>query len=211
MKAALATAVLVLPLLAAAQGLQLAGQMGTRALLVVDGQTQTLGVGESARGVKLLKLDADGALVERGGQQFRLQVGGAPARVAGTAAIGSQGRTIVLPMGPGGHFSAQGAINGRPVQFLVDTGATLVAMGQDEAQRLGIDWKSGERSMVSTANGNAPAWLVTLSSVRVGSVEVANVAAVVTPMPMPMILLGNSFLSRFQMRRDADVMRLEAR
>jgi aspartyl protease family protein len=55
------------------------------------------------------------------------------------------------------------------------------------------------------------AYRVVLSSVRVGDVEIANVAAVVTPQPMPMILLGNSFLSRFQMRREADTMRLEAR
>lgn len=201
----------LLPLATLAQSLSLAGQMGNRALLVIDGQTQTLGVGESARGVKLVSLDANGAVVERGGQRYALQVGGAPARVAGTAAITSQGRVIVLPVGPGGHFMAQGAINGRPVQFMVDTGATLVAMGMDEAQRLGIDWKSGERGMVSTANGSAVAYRVVLSSVRVGDVEIANVAAVVTPQPMPMILLGNSFLSRFQMRREADTMRLEAR
>ena len=66
-------------------------------------------------------------------------------------------------------------------------------------------------AMMGTAYGNIVAQLVTLTSVRLGEVEVFNVNAVVTPMAMPYVLLGNSFLTRFQMRRDNDVMRLEVR
>ena len=198
----------LLPLVAAGQSVSLAGQMGSKALLVIDGQTQTLAVGETARGVKLLQLSADTALVERAGAQSTLRLGAAPSRVGG-ARMGTGGREIVIPAGPGGHFVTAGAINGRPVQFMVDTGATLVAMGQSDADRLGLDWRTGQRVAMQTANGTAPAMLLTLSVVRVGEVELANVQAVVMPMAMPHVLLGNSFLSRLQMRRDNDVMRLE--
>jgi aspartyl protease family protein len=119
------------------------------------------------------------------------------------------GREIVLPAGPGGHFFGDGRINGRPVRFLVDTGATAIAMSQSEAERLGLPWRSGLRGMAHTANGPVPSTLVMLASVRLGEVEVFNVAAIVVPAAMDHVLLGNSFLERFQMRRENDVMRLE--
>ena len=75
----------------------------------------------------------------------------------------------------------------------------------------GADYKTGQQGHVSTANGTVPAWRVTLASVRIGDVEVYDVDAVVAPQPMPYILLGNSFLTRFQMKRDNDQMVLERR
>lgn len=207
-----ATLALLLPLAAAAQSVSLAGLMGGKALLVIDGQTQVLAVGDSARGVRLLQLQDGEALVEAGGSRQTLRVGAAPARLAGGgAAAAGGGREIVIPASPGGHFVARGTINGRSVQFMVDTGATLVALGQDEAQRLGLDWQAGQRLAMQTANGSVAAHRVTLATLRVGDVELANVPAVVLPAAMPMVLLGNSFLARFQMRRDNDVMRLELR
>ena len=117
----------------------------------------------------------------------------------------------MIPVGPGGHFTSAGTINGKPVQFLVDTGATVVAMSQSEATRIGLDWQRGQRGVSNTAGGTVPVHAVNLTSVKMGSVEVFNVDAVILPAEMPMILLGNSFLSRFSMRRDSDVMRLEKR
>lgn len=204
-------AVAALPLAALAQSVSLAGVMGGKALFVVDGQTQMLAVGESAHGIRLLRLQGDQAQIERAGVVSLLQVGGAPAKLAGGAAADAGGREVVIPAGPGGHFVVGGAINGRAVRFMVDTGATLVALGQAEAARIGLDWRGGQRTLIQTANGAVPATLLTLSSVRVGDVEVANVPAIVVPAAMPMVLLGNSFLSRMQMRRENDVMRLELR
>ena len=120
-----------------------------------------------------------------------------------------RGREIVITAGPGGHFTTAGLVNGRPVRFMVDTGATLVALGRDDAQRLGLDLAAARPLLMQTANGAVQGHLVTLSSVRVGDVELSNVGAVVLPMAMPVLLLGNSFLARLQMRRDNDVMRLE--
>ena len=106
---------------------------------------------------------------------------------------------------------AQGTINGRATQFLVDTGATMVSMGASDADRLGLNYKAGQRGFSSTANGMAPAWRIKLSSVRLGEVEIFDVDALVSPQPMPFVLLGNSFLTRFQMKRENDQMVLERR
>lgn len=195
---------------AAAQGVALSGVMGQRALLVIDGQTQVLGRGEAARGVRVLEVSGEQVRIERDGQSFVLRVGAAPVSL-GAAPVAGAGRSIVMTMGTGGHFYANGSINGRPVRFMVDTGATTVAMGAAEAQRIGIDYERGERGLAQTAGGTVPMWRVSLSAVRIGDVEVNNVEASIVPAPMPYVLLGNSFLSRFQMRREADVMRLERR
>lgn len=195
---------------AAAQTVTLSGSLGARkALLVIDGQTQMLGVGESARGVTLRRLGDGEAEVEVEGRTLVLRLGASPARVGVDAATPESTTEIVLPMGPGGHFGTQGTINGKSVSFMIDTGATSVAMSQSEANRIGLDWKRGRPGITNTANGPVPVYGINLSSVRVGTVEVANVAAVVLPSDMPMVLLGNSFLSRFTMRSDADVMRLQ--
>jgi len=199
----------VLP--AAAQSVSLAGHMGSKALLMIDGQPQTLAVGERVRGVRLLRLEAGEAQVERDGRVLLLRSGATPASVGTAPDAASAAREIVIPGGPGGHFVASGSINGRAARFMVDTGATLITLGREEAQRLGIDWQRGQPGLVQTANGNVESHTVSLARVRVGEVEIVNVAAIVVPAAMPQVLLGNSFLSRFQMRREADVMRLVPR
>jgi aspartyl protease family protein len=193
-----------------AQSVTLAGRMGDRALFMINGQPHTLAVGASAGGVKLLRWAGEEAEVETGGKRVLLRVGATPAQLGGGVTSNAT-REIVMTAGPGGHFTPSGLINGRPVRFLVDTGATQIAMGRGEAERLGLDVNGAPNTAVSTANGAVPAHSVVLSRVRIGEVEVTNVPALVIPQPMPFILLGNSFLSRFQMRRDNDVMRLELR
>jgi aspartyl protease family protein len=207
----LAALLLALPLAAAAQSVQFSGAMGRKALLVIDGQPKALAPGESHAGVKLLTITDSEVLIERAGRSEVLRLGASPVALGGAARQDGGGREIVLPAGPGGHFLAQGAINGRAVQFMVDTGATSIALSQRDADRIGLDYKSGQRAMSNTANGPVPVHLLTLSSVRVGDVTVSNVPAVVVPAAMPYVLLGNSFLGRFNMRRDNDVMRLELR
>ena len=193
-----------------AQGVALAGSMGQKALLVIDGQAFTVAAGETVMGVTLTQLNGNSAEVRRGGAIIVLQLGGAPVSL-GPSARTAQTAEAVLSAGPGGHFTAIGSINGRSVQFMVDTGATFIAISQAEAQRIGIDFKNGEPAVTQTANGPIAVHIVTLSSVRLGGLELAQVRAVVVPSAMPFVLLGNSFLSRVAMRRDADVMRLELR
>jgi aspartyl protease family protein len=193
-----------------AQSVTLAGNMGAKALLVIDGQPHTLAVGQSAAGVTLLQLSDGQATVQSGSGRLTLRLG-APARLAGTPQAATTPREIVLPMGLGGHFMSGGAINGRPVQFMVDTGATVVALSQTEAERIGLDYRSAPRAVTQTANGTVPVHRVNLNAVRVGEIEVNNIEAIVMPAQMPYVLLGNSFLARFQMRRENDLLRLERR
>jgi aspartyl protease family protein len=202
-----------LPGLAVAQTVSMAGSIGeTKALLMINGAPHTLAIGSTVKGVTLKRVMPGQAEVEIAGKTLLVVMGGAPASVgAGGGGGGATGREILIAAGPGGHFVTSGQINGKPVQFMVDTGATVVAMGRAEAERLGIDWKKGQAGMSQTAGGVVTAHGVSLTSVRIGDVEVFGVNAMILPAEMPFVLLGNSFLARFSMRRDANVMKLEKR
>lgn len=189
---------------------QLNGMLGSRwAMLLIDGDARTVEVGASVKGVKLVALEDGRAVVEVGGRRQTLVLGAAPARVV--AAGPALPRQIVLPMGQGGHYTAMGMINGRVTSFLVDTGATSISISQIEAEKLGLRYVNGKRVVTQTANGVVPAYVIELASVRIGEVEVRDVTAIVIPGQMSHVLLGNSFLNRFQMRRENDVMTLELR
>ncbi len=193
------------------QSVAMTGSMGSKALLVVNGGApKALAAGDTHQGVKVLSVGAEQATVEVGGKRQTVTLGGAPVSVGGGGGGGS-GSQIVLTASSGGHFLTLGSINGRSTQFMVDTGATSVAMGADEARRMGIDFEKAPRSFGSTANGTITLYRVKLSSVRIQDVEVNEVDAVVVPQGMPHVLLGNSFLTRFQMKRDNDVMTLTRR
>ena len=201
---------LLLVTVADAQTVSLSGSMGDKALLVIDGTPRTVATGSTQAGVKLLSVNAAEAVVEINGKRAVLTQGGTPVNLGGAASAGS-GSQVVLNASSGGHFVSSGSINGKSVRFIVDTGATFISISQQEADRIGLNYKNGTRGYTQTANGPVQVYRTTLDSVRVGDVQVFNVDAVVMPMPMEMVLLGNSFLSRFQMRRDNDVMRLEKR
>jgi aspartyl protease family protein len=196
--------------LAHAQSVTLTGSIGSRAILMVDGGApRTVAPGETVQGVKLIAIQGDQAVVESGGKRLTLRMD-SPVSIGGTARSAG-GTRIVLPADSRGHFMAQGAINGRSVNFMLDTGATAVALSLADAQRIGLDYAKGQPVQINTANGVAGGWRVKLSSVRVGDVEVYDVDAIVSQQPMPFVLLGNSFINRFSMRRDADQMVLEKR
>ena len=194
-----------------AQSVALAGMLGTKALLVVNGTAaKTVAPGESHEGVKVLSISGDKVVVEQDGKRSTLRLGEAPVYMGAGKSSGKANR-IVLLAGSGGHFTTAGQINGKAVQFMVDTGATSVAMGAQDAERAGVNFKAGQPVMMSTANGNVQGYRIKLDSVRVGDVEVFGVDAVVTPQTMPYMLLGNSFLTRFQMLRENDQMTLTKR
>jgi aspartyl protease family protein len=205
-----AVSLLVAAATASAQTVSMGGSLGNNALLVIDGKARTVAVGATVEGVRLVSVSGNDAVVEVKGKRVTVRLGDAQVNLGGKASEGS-GKQIVLTAQTGGHFYAPGTINGKAVRFVVDTGATLVALDQYEADRLGIDWKNGRRGMSRTANGDMPSFRTTLPSVRIGDVQVYNVDAVVSPTPMPYILLGNSFLTRFQMKRENDVMTLDLR
>lgn len=201
-----------LSLSAAAQSVAINGTLGSKALLIVDGGfPKSVAVGESYKGVKVLSIQNDKVTVEMGGQRQILRVGDAPASIGDKAGSQLSGGRVVLSVGPGGHFMTEGMINGRTVQFMVDTGATSVSLSEADAKRIGLNYQNGTPVSMSTANGVTQGWRVSLNTVRVGDVMVSGVDAVVSPGGMPYVLLGNSFLSRFQMTRNNDQMVLERR
>jgi aspartyl protease family protein len=188
----------------------LTGTIGSRAILIVNGAPpKTVAVGETFQGVKLVSLQAEQAVVELEGKRVNLRMD-TPVSIGGGTGTGG-GSRIVLPADSRGHFMTQGAINGRPVTFMLDTGATSIALSAADAQRIGLDYSKGQRVQMNTANGVSSGYKLRLQSVRVGDVEVYDIDAIVSPQPMPFVLLGNSFINRFSMRRDADQMVLEKR
>ncbi len=117
------------------------------------------------------------------------------------AGVDASGRTqVVLEQGRGGHYVAEGRINGQSVVFLVDTGATDVAVSEREARRLGLDF--GPRVTVMTAAGPAPAWVTRLDAVEIGGLRAENVRASITPGLGDQALLGMSFLKQFSLRQE---------
>ena len=195
---------------AAAQTVSMGGSLGSNALLVIDGKPRSVAVGATVEGIRLVSVTGNDAVVEIQGKRVLLRLGDAQVNLGGKASEGG-GKQIVLTAQSGGHFHANGAINGQSVRFMVDTGATMVSMDKYEAERLGLDYKNGRRGTTRTANGDTIVYATKLASVRIGDVLVYNVDALVSPAPMPYILLGNSFLTRFQMKRENDVMTLDLR
>lgn len=194
-----------------AQSVALSGVAGHKALVIIDAAApKFLSAGQTHQGVKLLSVQGETAVVEVGGQRQSLRVGDAPVSV-GRRGNDPGAQRIVLTADSQGHFMPPGQINGRAVQFLVDTGASLVILSEADAKRINLPFEQGQKVRVSTANGGAVGYQVRLDSVKVGNAQVYAVPAIVLPQAMPYVLLGNSFLTRFQMQRNNDQLTLERR
>lgn len=192
-----------------AQSVVMTGGMGSKALLVINGGApKALAAGDEHKGVKVVSVSSEVTVVDVGGKRQTVRLGGAPVSLGGAGGSGSSGSQIVLTAGSGGHFMTQGSINGKAIEFMVDTGATTISLSADDARRIGLKYESGQKVMSQTAGGTRVVYLVRLNSVRIKDVEVFDVQAVVGEDAMPFALLGNSFLTRFQMKRENDIMTL---
>ena len=167
------------------------------ALLVIDGKQRMLRVGvTSPEGIKLISADGKQAEIEMQGRRETLTL----ARRISTQFQRAEKAELRVASAEGGHYFIPGKIHGLPVDFMVDTGATAIAMNYIEAERLGIDYRAGKPISMSTANGLAKAFVITLHRVSAGDIELHQVSAVVSTTSSPeVILLGNSFLSRLDM------------
>jgi aspartyl protease family protein len=196
----------------AADDVNLIGVTGSKALLVINGgKPHWLAVGAtSTEGVKLVNVNGDSVTIESGGKRETVSMGQNSLLAGATAAGGNQSATLTADHG--GQFFADGAINGVAVRFLIDTGASFVSMNTGDAKRLGIDYLSGQKTMMTTANGRALAYKVKLDEVRVGEITINNVEGMVHAGDgLPIMLLGMSFLNRMEMQRDGETMVLTKR
>jgi aspartyl protease family protein len=117
-----------------------------------------------------------------------------------------------LAQDPGGHFTTTGTINGASMNFLVDTGATMVSLGPEDARRAGVNYLEGTRGQSQTANGVTPVYKVKLGSVKLGDITLNDVDGVVHEnSSLPVVLLGMSFLRQLDMRREGKSLTLTKR
>ena len=175
---------------------------------MIDGsKPRTISVGETVQGVKLLAADSEGARFDVDGKSRSLGMGQS---FAGGATAGAR-KSVSLTADARGHFAAAGSLNGYPLTFLVDTGATDIAINAAEARRMGLDYKAGQAFGVSTAAGVVPAWRVTFNTVKVGGITLNQIEGMVVEAGLSVPLLGMSFLNRMEMQRDGQTMTLTQR
>ncbi len=182
---------------------------GRSASVLIDGAAPlTVEVGETADGVTVVGADSDGATVRVHGVLQTL-----PLEIHDPEAVGSvaTGSTIKVSADRSGHFLTKGAVNGRSVRFLVDTGASLTTLSRAQAKQIGLRYRHGAPARAATANGQVDGWLIELDSVRVGDVTVHNVDAMVINAELSVGLLGMSFLDKFDMEQQGSKLVLRRR
>jgi aspartyl protease family protein len=191
----------------AGMDVRVVGLFTDRAVLLVEGQQRLLKVGQSSpEGIRLVSASSDLATLLIDGEQVTARLDGRVSASKRPAA----GQEVQVWRNTTGMYTTVGSINGLPVSFLVDTGATQVVMNASQARRLGVDFHViGTPSEVTTASGVEPAWMVKLDSVKVGELEVRNVSAVVMEGTLPAVtLLGMSYLGRMTITNDGHLMTL---
>lgn len=204
----LALLVGLLPVTCIAQDVGLAGIMGSKAMLMINGgEPQAVPVGQTVDGVKVLSIQGDQATIEVGGKKRPLRVG----QHAIGAGNGDGSDKIIMTADVQGHFFTTGNINGTSVRFLVDTGASMISLGATDARRIGLDFNRGQKALTNTANGQVVVSKVQLDTVRIAGVTLHNVDALIHQNEMPVALLGMSFLNRMEMQRDGSTMTLKKR
>lgn len=201
MKRKITASILVSTLMVGNQafGIELQAQalMKDMAVLLVDNKRRTVRAGGvTPEGVKLISADRKQAIIEWQGQRDQLTL---------TTRINSnftkaKTHEVVIPRDRANQYTTNAMINGYRVPVLVDTGATTVALSASQASGLGIDYKKGIVTSVSTASGIAKAYQLKLNTVAIGNITINSVPAVVVEGSFPAIaLLGMSYLRHVDM------------
>ncbi|MDP2248560.1 MAG: TIGR02281 family clan AA aspartic protease [Nitrosomonadales bacterium] len=174
---------------------------GKAVLVINNGKPKTLSVGQtSVEGVKLISAHSQLAVLEIEGKRRELAMGQG-ASVGGS--MSNQPASVTLYANAAGHHVVDGQINGVPLKFLVDTGATSIAMNSADARKAGIDYQKGVQIPVHTASGNVSAYRVVINTLKLGTVVLHQVDGVVLEGSSPsVVLLGMSALNRLEMKRE---------
>ena len=155
--------------------------------------------------LRVHRVTASDVEYEVAGVRQRLAAGGAP------VAVGSGARapaSLQLQVGADRLYHVEAKVNGRVLPAVVDTGASLVTLSVEQARSLGLDWHRGQPTPVQTANGRISGWSLRLARLAVGPFDLRDVEAVVLETDLPHLLVGNSFLRRFQVTQREDQMTL---
>ena len=182
-----------------------------KAVVSINGdKPRTLTVGQvTAEGVKLVSATSESAVFEFRGKRQTLAPGQSGVYAAGAPSADRGGGSATFIADSRGHFVITGVVNNISLRFLVDTGASLIALTKEDAERSGVQYTDAMRKQVQTANGVMPVYHVKLATVRVGNITLNNVDAVVVQEGrLPISLLGMSFLNRMEMKRDGDTLTL---
>lgn len=192
--------------IAARAEVALIGTIGDKAAVIAidGGDPKTVKVGQKWRGITIIAVEKDRAIVEIDGKK-RVLAQGQHYRQAGPL---SDRQSVTLAADSTGHFISEGSINGIPIRFIVDTGASSIALPGAEARRMGIDYRKGQRGVSQTANGPVQIYVLTLETVRLGSIELTGVEAIVIEGGLNVALLGMSFLNRVEMKQEGRTMTL---
>ncbi len=183
-----------------------------KAVVVINGASpRTISVGQKQpEGVTLISTASASAVLDIEGKRHTLDLGehfAAPA----AGANGRANNTLTLAADTVGQFWTLGQINGKTVRFLVDTGATSVALPASAAHAMGIDYTKGQRGFAATAGGVVPTYRVSLDTVTLGAITLYRIEATVFESGLDVALLGMSFLNRVEMKRDGAQMTLTKR
>lgn len=187
----------------------LQGVLGKKAVFSIDGKRELLSSGEQKDGVTVLEIRNNSASIVIDGKRRHLRIGDNEV----VAVPYKQRQHAIFSVAPddNGMYTSVGSINGLPVSFLVDTGATTIAMNVNQARRLGIEFRlHGRETMVSTASGMSKAYHVVLDTVTLGPITLHRVPAVVIEGSFPVqTLLGMSFLGQLDIHREGGIMRIK--
>ena len=193
----------------AVESIEVQGLFSNKAVISIDGKRHVLAVGKlSPEGVKLISVNSSGAVLAIDGQHKQYNLGGSSS--VSTTFNQREKQQEKIYVNSGGMYMTYGNINGRSVQFLIDTGASAIAMNTDQARHLGVRYdKYGIPVGVSTASGYADAYKVRLKSVSVGDITQTNVEALVIDGKHPgPVLLGMTFLGRLDVEHSGNAMTL---
>jgi len=195
----------------AIETIQVLGLFPDRAVVEVDGKRRLLRPGKaSPEGVRLVSADSETAVLEFEGHRRTFRLG---RRIISVYRPPEAKATYRIWPEPGGMYRANGFINRVAVRFLVDTGASTVAMSRREARRLGIDFrKAGTPTRSVTASGVVGGYSVVLDTVTVGPIELHAVRATIVDSDFPQeVLLGNSFLAKVELKHVGRALELSER
>jgi aspartyl protease family protein len=187
--------------------IQVLGLFKDKAFIEVDGEQHFLEAGKPGpHNILLIKSDSRRAVIEVEGVKKTFQLG---SQVGATYT--KPAKSEVRIPSRSGMYTTTGLINGLNVDFLVDTGATFVAISRYIADQIGIDYLvKGEPTRVTTASGIVNGWIVDLRTVQVGSISLKHVDGVVVDSDYgEKALLGMSFLSRLKVTQEASMIVLE--